>query len=187
MLMKLQSKADAGRWRCAAPAFVSPAPSAAHGASPPRSPRRGSRSSPRAGRYGGLRGPNAGCRASSGRVSPAKQGLRLRCCSLFPFAKVGVTGMSPLLRRGAEPCPLERGGDVSIKKTQKGEVSKNKTLRPLQALPVPEAGAKVLGAVCRVRELAGSPTSGAGRLPPSLPPAGAAQLSLPCCLRPQPR
>lgn len=31
-----------------------------------------------------------------------------------------------LVRRGAELCPLERG-DVSIKKAQKGEVSKNKT------------------------------------------------------------
>lgn len=82
----------------------------------------------RAGRAG-LRGLHAGCRAGGGRVSLARQGLRLLCCSLFPFAKVGVAGMSPLLRRGAEPCPLERG-DVSIKKTQRGRFPKIKPSIP---------------------------------------------------------
>lgn len=118
--------------------------------------RRGSAA--RCGPGSGGGGNEGGSRTGGASASPVRQGLRLLRCSLFPFAKVGVAGMSPLLRRGAEPCPLERG-DVSIKKTQKGEVSKNKTLHPLQALAVPEAGAKVLGAACGTPELAGGTTA----------------------------
>lgn len=88
---------------------------------------------------------------SSGWDALVAHGLIFLSCNLFPFAKVGVAGMS-LVRRGAEPCPLERG-DVSIKKAQKGEVSKNKTVHPLQTQPVPEAGKKVLGTVCTEHEL----------------------------------
>lgn len=71
-------------------------------------------------------------------------------------------------------------GGCQHQKDTKGEVSKNKTLHPLQALLVPEAGAKVLGAARGARDLAGSPESGAGR--PSLlpPPAGAPGSPLPC-------
>lgn len=79
-------------------------------------------------------------------------------------------------------------GGCQHQKDTKGEVSKNKTLHPLQALLVPEAGAKVLGAACGARDLAGSPESGAG-CPSSLPPpAGAARQPSPlpqhCSLRP---
>lgn len=82
-------------------------------------------------------------------------------------------------------------GGCQHQKDTKGEVSKNKTLHPLQALPVPEAGAKVLGAACGARDLAGSPESGADRPSPLRPPAGAAQEPSPlpqrCSLRPRPR
>lgn len=83
----------------------------------------------RAGRRGGLRGLHAGSRAGGGRVSPARQGLRLLCCSLFPSAKVGVAGMSPLLRGGPSRV-LWRGGMSASKRHKRGRFPKIKPSIP---------------------------------------------------------
>lgn len=131
MLMQLQKCPDAEGQRCILASVPSAPCSQSRGRStfPERSQLRRARRVA-AGRAAGRAARAARhCRAGGGRVSLARQGLRLLCCSLFPFAKVGVAGMSPLLRRGAEPCPLERG-DVSIKKTQRGRFPKIKPSIP---------------------------------------------------------
>lgn len=64
-----------------------------------------------------------------GLPSPVAHGLMFLCCSLFPFAKVGVAGMSPLVRRGPS-CVLCRGAMSASKRHKRGRFPKIKPSIP---------------------------------------------------------